>query len=466
MRDLLQRLRREDDGVTAMIVAVMAVALLGAASLAIDISRFTYQRELTRGAVEAGSQSGAYYLPDNPSAAVNAAIAATRFVDAEATPQVDLLCVVPYVSTYGSYDSTTVSSYCNPGPVDANGRYAQSLYPGKKCDASLGICSLPCTSPCSVNTSVSPAVVAAGYRFNTMSVNDTHTVQYLFGPAMQVFGATFGSKGQVAAACKGAGCGKLAPNPMNIVIVLDRSASVDVAVRRQMITAIRGMFGSMTPSMHFVAIAPMGKSVSGSSCLTKLATQSEIQASSNNKTSWVSVPYSADYLTPQRLINESSNIIAKALSTGTSSGTCLSTESGGIGSYLAAGLKAAARYLINGSTSGLPARSGSVQNVIFFESDGSPYERYNLPGSSNTDLSTPNEVYASGSDDTAKATQCTNFKTVGQLAKQAGITIFSVAYGSDGQSCGSGDALDAMASIAGIHHPSPRDGSTKQSADR
>lgn len=459
IRQFFHRLR-DDSGVTAMIVAVMAVALLGAASMAIDISRFTYQRELTRDAMESGAQAGAFYLPTNPASAVDAAVNAAKYVDPAATPVVKLLCVVPYVSGLSTYDSSTVQNYCNPGPVDLAGRYAQSLYPDKKCSSTYGICTLPCTFPCVANTSSVPATVTSGYTFNAISVNDTSEVKYLFGPIMDVFSKSFSSGSHVVAACKGSGCATTSAVPMNIVIVLDRTGSVSDADRRAMVKSIEGMFGLMEPTVQFVALAPMGKSVTDANCLTTAATITEITSRTDSK--WVSVPYSANYLTANRALNQQSDIVRKALGLGTGAvgDNCLSlsdprTTDSNLkqtlyGSFLAASMKSAALYLLDsGNLTGLPARSGAVQNVIFFESDGEPYEQYDLSGTSSTSLDNRQEVWYKSSNLGTTTQQCDNLKTVAENAKAKGITIFSVAFGSDGASCGSGKALAAMAAVAG-----------------
>ena len=439
---LASRIVHEDSGVTAMIVAIMAVALMGAAAMAIDISRFTYQRQLTRNAVEAGAQAGAFYLPAAPSAAIRAAIDATKYVDAKANPSVTPYCAVPYVSGIATYDSSTVSLYCKPGPVDAKGMYAQSLY-SERCNAAYGICTLPC-----VTSAGSPPTVPAGYTCNTLAVNDTRTVTYLFGPAMKVFSASFGSAGQIAAACRGSACSRTNVAPMDIVVMADRTGSMSDADRTSMVSAIQSMLKIMTPTQQYVAFGGIGKSKQASvnvgtkkkpvykTCLT--APASSVTASGSD---WVAVDYSNDYLSGPGALNLTSKLLNQGLAS-----SCFTASS--TGTYLTSPLKFAARYLLGndgGSTAlaALPARSQTAQKAIIFETDGQPNED---PQSGTLTLSDTNEVGASNGD-----TACSNLRQMAALAKAQQILIITVGFGTVNTArCSSTGSYvrDVLASVA------------------
>ena len=90
-----------------------------------------------------------------------------------------------------------------------------------------------------------------------MKVTDNKTVDYDFAP---VIGIDTGQTGSVSsAACRGS-CGHEVPNPLDIVIMADRTASMASADRAQMKMAILNSLKTMTPSLHHVAFGALAKS--------------------------------------------------------------------------------------------------------------------------------------------------------------------------------------------------------------
>ena len=91
---------------------------------------------------------------------------------------------------------------------------------------------------------------------NTIRVFQGRTVDFSFAPAG---GIQQGSTGNVVSvACKGP-CGTIAPNPMDVAIVADRTGSMDPADLIAMRDGIKGMLQVMTPEQQYVALGTIGR---------------------------------------------------------------------------------------------------------------------------------------------------------------------------------------------------------------
>ncbi len=441
-RRSVTKIVRNDEGATIVIVAALSIVLLGAAAMAIDISRFTYQRQLTQNALESGAQAGAFYLPGSPNAAIAAARSAARFVDGQSNPTITPYCVVPYTGVVPnttnakSYDSSTVSSYCTPGATMAQ---LSAAYAAVRCNSVI------CSFPCAIVSGATPT----GVSCNTLGLAESRVVNYLFGPVMKVFSAGFGGSTNIAAACRGSGCARSTPNPMNVVVVADRTKSMfNSGGIDPLVTAIKGMLKVMTPSQQFVALSTMGPSVPENSC--KVANAPSVTAS-NAK--WVPVDFSKDYLTSPGVLNAASDLTQKGLD-------CIYSSGGSIGTFLASALKYAARYLLGLDTNNLSSlpttRSTPVKQAIIFETDGAPYEstenlKPDAPASSTLSSSSTNVLENSGllwNKNSSMA--CENFKQVATRAKARGILVITVGYSISGTTCGGDEEHSSGQSIAAV----------------
>lgn len=430
------KIARNDEGATIVIVAALSVVLLGAAAMAIDISRFTYQRQLTQNALEAGAQAGAFYLPSTPNAAIAAARSAARFVDAQSNPTVTPYCVVPYTGVVPNttnaktFDTSTVSTYCTPGVTAAQ---LFAAYAAVRCNSVI------CSLPCALVSGATPA----GVSCNTLGLSESRAVNYLFGPAMNVFSANFGGSTHIAAACRGSGCARSAPNPMNVVVLTDRTKSLTPTDLTAMLDAIRSMLKVMTPAQQFVALSTLGPSISTSSCNTPSAPYIN---SSGAK--WVPVGFTNDYLTSPGVLNTTSVLTKKGLD-------CIDQSKG---TFLASALKYASRYLLGLDTNNLSSlpttRSTPITKAIIFETDGAPAEQSEFltgstPSQSTLNSSSTNVLENPGliwNSDSSKA--CENFKQVAARAKAQGILIITVGYNISGATCGSQSIAAVLAAAA------------------
>jgi hypothetical protein len=414
----LGRRRRRERGVVALIVAFLSLCLMMAAALAIDSTMRTNRQQNLRTGLDAAAQAGAFKLPGDPGAAKSDALDFVKLHDSSETgalaPAVDFFCIVASTGTAPNYtvDTTQIPATCKPGTSTT---YDAANYPGLRCNA------LRCAIPCSTTTGVC----------NTIRVSQARDVPFRFAP---VGGIEKGSTGALASvACKGS-CGTIAPNPMDVAVVADRTGSMSAADIASMVAGIKSMLQVMTQSLQFVALGTIGRSKLGatnSACSGSSKTLSEPSTSATSGP-WIPVPFSNDYLTTGTTLNTSSSLVRSV--------SCL-TNSSSTGTHLAAPMKAAARYLLgldaNNLTS-LPARPGIPQKAIIFETDGQPNE--SITGGS-TSLSTAGDV-GSTNDDTA----CNNMSTVASNAKAQNILIVTVAYNLGTTKCSSSAGSPTVAS--------------------
>ncbi|MFE4227504.1 pilus assembly protein TadG-related protein [Arthrobacter sp. NPDC056886] len=404
----LKRLRREqakaedtrrkayrERGAAAVIFALMIPVLFGALAMALDVGRLVYERQHLSNAMDAAALAGAASLPGDPVAARNAAMSFARANDPAAAPTVTFWCVVASTGAGRTVVSSQIPSVCNPGTIA-----------GARCSET--ICAIPC-------------IPGGSNSCNSITVTDDKDVAFNFAP---VIGINSGNTGSLAAdACKGS-CGSQIPNPMDIALVADRTGSMSDANRNLMVAGIKSTLQTMTRDLQYVALGTIHRSkTSPGSCITTPST--------DTTGPWMPVPFSNDYTQNPALpggsppLNTGSTLI-KGLN-------CLSASSGG--TYLAAPLKAAARYVLGltpNNLGSLPARSTPARKAIILETDGQPNEQ-NVAASDNS-LNTANDIGT-----TNAAVACSNLKAVAANAKAEGLLIVTVAFGdATTAQCGTG----------------------------
>ncbi len=413
----LRSRRRDDRGAIAVMTVILTVVMFGAGAIAIDISMLAMERQKLHNAVDSAAHAGAFTMPGDGATAIKAArdMALANDPDlvydfTEHNPQIRLWCLVASTGTSTSVRVDQIPSTCNPGPPP----YATSLYPDLRCNTK--ICKIPC-APSFATTC------------NTVEVVAEKKVPFGFA---NVFGESEGSTGSVAsAACKGS-CGQEAPNPLDVVMMADRTTSMSDSDRALMKTAVLDSLKTMTPSLHYVAFGALHKSRTGTSCATDPTTYDSKKSDDQNVTAgeWVPIPFSNNYLSSSATpsLNTSSPLV-KGVSCLPDSGVP-GWKYGSYGTHLASGMKGAARYLLGlepNNLSSLPARQGTVKKVLIFETDGMPDE---ILASGSTTLTSSGDVGA-GFNATGSNGQkgCTNFTEVAQDAKARGITVITVGFG-------------------------------------
>lgn len=372
-------------GAATVIFALLIPVLFASVALALDVGKLVSEHQQLSNALDAAALAGAQSLPSDPAAARNAAVAYARSNDPAADPAVTFWCLVASTGAARTVATGQIPSVCDPGTVA-----------GARCNEK--ICAVPC-------------IPGGGRTCNTITVTDDKNVPFSFAP---VIGIDTGNTGSLASdACKGS-CGAQIPNPMDVVLVADRTGSMSTANRDQMVAGIKSTLQTMTKDLQYVALGTIHRSsATPGSCITTPSTSSTVGP-------WIPVPFSNNYTqnpaTPGATppLNTSSTLIRGL--------NCLSASSSG--THLASPMKAAARYVLGkdaNNLASLPVRSVPARKGIIFETDGQPNEA-NISGS--TSLNPPGDI---GS--TNGATACTNFTTVATNTKAESVFIVTVAFG-------------------------------------
>ncbi len=423
-------------GAVAIVVAICLIALMGAAAVGVDLARLAYERQQLQNALDAAAAAGVLKLPDNPDAAIKEAelFASANMVGANLgsiVPSVGLRCVTAYNSTTKSPDWPTVKAICG---------ITSTVFNKLDCDEYSGICSVACTK---------------ANKCNTIVVKYDKTVQYSFGPAI---GIPTGKTGVVVSAACRTYCGTVKPNPMDVVLMADRTPSMSDTELSAMKLGIQDMLGAMGQEQQYVAFGALGisaknpsattgkaKMVATSSTSTEGFTDADYATfNSSGVTSWsaqgkkwhfngnwIPIKYTNKYqktvsgvtqLDPATELGSAVTGLDQSSHPGKypapwhmdSSANVISTSKynqkandrygQSVANYgnthLASALKAAVRYSLNTSPEadlGLPDRSkyGTPQKVVIFETDGSPVEVFNSHSSA-LDLTNDLDVGATG----------------------------------------------------------------------
>ncbi|WOH17568.1 pilus assembly protein TadG-related protein [Paenarthrobacter sp. GOM3] len=391
-------------GASIVIFALLVPLLFAALALALDFGKLAYERQDLSNALDSAALAGAGSLPSDPTAAQAAAVAYAKSNDPQASPTITFRCLVASTGAAKTVVTGQVPNVCDPGSTA-----------GAKCDDKL--CSIPC-------------VPGSGHTCNTIIVTASKDVPFAFAP---VIGVSTGNTGSLAStACKGS-CGAQIPNPMDVVMVADRTGSMSDADRTAMVSGIKSTLQTMTKEQQYVALGTIGRSKTNpGSCLTTPST-------SRTDGPWLPVPFSNNYTntpsSPGGLppLNSGSSLVSGL--------NCLQASS--TGTYLAAPLKSAARYVLGKSSnnlSSLPARSTTARKAVILETDGEPNEE-NITGGS-TDLNTSTDL---GS--TNGTTACNNLTTVAANAKAEGLLIITVAFGDANSARCNGSGSDLVRSV-------------------
>jgi len=466
---------RRERGAVAVIVALMVIVIMASAALGVDIGKLVYERQQLQNALDAAATAGAMHLPDDPAAAIVDAqkFAADNMIGANLgsiTPNIALRCVTSYNATTKSPDWATVVAVC--GITD----HTFNLL-----DCNEQVCSVPCT---------------VAFHCNTIVVKHNLTVAYSFGPAI---GIPTGNTGTIsAAACRGI-CGTVTPNPLDVVVMADRTPSMQDNFSSggwttpsgsfsAMKAGIKDMLGAMNQDQQYVAFGTIAISVPTTS--DKAAPPNGGQAFSDAvyttcsgsycpwtkggkkwhfNGSWVPVGFTNKYTktdtagvtsvdTTTTLGKTVHNLAYSTPTVSYPNADTGKTTSSNEGTHLAAALKGAARYLLSvdpSADAGLPVRPkefGTPKKVIIFETDGSPSEIFTSDSSATT-LSNSLDIGVAGNNNKQS---CDNLSAIASEAKAANITIITIGIGAVNQAtCGTsgGKTLYVRDVLAGAASP-------------
>ena len=383
MRKLLPS-RPDESGAVALLIGMLTVVLVMFAAFAVDLGLQINKKELLNDALDSAAQAGASMLPGN---SVQAGIKAAAFAavhDATETgankPNIDFWCVVASKASGATFivDPTQIPATCYPGtsPWTVGVNYKAT---GRPISCSPIICAIPCVEP-------TPNTGTPKFACNTIRVYQGRDVPFQFS---KVGGISKGYTGDlVSVACKGS-CGTVAPNPMDVAVVADRTGSMSSTDRDAMVAGIKSMLTVMTADQQYVSLGTIGRGVVATTPTSEPGTSCPSTPSTSQTTgAWMSVPFSNNYLDNTGTATNSNSALVKSL-------TCLGASS--TGTALAAPMKAAARYLLGGSytsnnLSSLPARQDPATKVLIFETDGQPNEAPATGGTAS--LSDPTDLFS------------------------------------------------------------------------
>jgi hypothetical protein len=406
MKSFLARLRLDERGSLAAMVGFGIVAFVGFAAIVVDVGYLVYAKRMLQASTDAAALAGAQDINRGTSGTA--------------------------IATATSYSGTSgaQNARANLNVAMASG------YPQLVCFSSTGI-------------SCSNANNANGIR-----VKQNATVPLFFA---RVLG--FNSVTISASAAAGSAGG--AAQPVDAVIILDTTASMNTAdntcsVRNATrltcaFSGFRTLLSGFSPSLDSVALM-IFPGLKNSSSPTRTAAQNaalEYDCSNSTPASsaiapydasanppvttpplYLIVPFATDYKNADGTLNTGSNLV-KAARGGASGCTAGVTAYGGVGTFYADVVTAAKTYLANNGREG-------VQKMIVFLGDGdATASSSNMPSGRSTN-------------------QCRQAITAAQSATAAGITVVTIAYGaptSSSSSCTTDsprisacDALRQMAS--------------------
>ena len=383
-------------GQIIVLFALVLVVLMIFASLAIDIGLLRNNRQILANAVDSAALAGGTLMPVDGSVSGKAA-AVTDLVRSTMTANYRGISASEYAISFKCLVGIDGSSPPMP--------YISRDIPDS-CDPSHSLGRQPVAADFqgAGPTRFTNCVPAAGDKCNVVLVSAATTTGYTFG---RVVGINSGSTGTItSAACNGP-CGLPPSTPVDLVVIIDRTASMsnaDVQATRDAANAVLQIYD---PDVQRVALGLLGPSSTGSTCgspgvRVKASAASYGTSTQTDLAKWIPIgltgagaPGYNEIYVNGGVLNSSSHIVAAI--------GCFD-HPGGTGTNMTTPVAMATYYL---QTYGRPG----VKWGIILETDGQPnYSNTGDPGN-----------YTCQSADTAAT-----------AAKQAGIEVFTVGFGLDG----------------------------------
>lgn len=243
--------RAAQSGSALVLFSIFLTVLLGAVALVLDQGLLRKANMDLYNALDAGALAGVSLLKDDPAAAEQTAREYVQLNYPGGLPQSDVR--VSFRCLIGVKDGaprlTDVPAACDPGgnagwTVDGETAYAV-------CDP------------------------AAGHVCNTLVVSSPALVDYNFAPVLGVFEGSTGAR--TAAACKGL-CGEPPEIPVDLVMILDRTGSmngVDTENARRAADSVRKIYD---PRLQWMGLSLLHRSDDSAACVTKADNGSTWQA--------------------------------------------------------------------------------------------------------------------------------------------------------------------------------------------
>jgi len=252
---------RRERGHILVLFELVLIVILGFAALVIDLGVLRNNRQILVNTFDAAALAGGYELPVTGSAnaaTANAHIAQIIQADYPSLPTsaytITYKCLVG-ADTTGPLISRDIPSTCDP-------RISLGVPVNTPLTAS-DITALTSHFTGAGPTRVSTCDPKVGDKCNVVVITGSATTQYALAP---VLGVVSGSTGTVVSAvCKGP-CGQATVVPVDLVVIIDRTASMsaaDVAATR---TAAGAVLSVYNPAIQRVAFGLLGPSSANSTC--------------------------------------------------------------------------------------------------------------------------------------------------------------------------------------------------------
>jgi hypothetical protein len=368
------------DGAIAILSALLMVILLAAVAFAIDIARLRHERQVIQASVDLSALAAADMMPVKGSSQAAAAAAMAQMIALANAPglpsgnvAVSFRCVI---ADNGKGGPVTADLGVSCGPA-AVGSWTSGW------TAKHGRVSHLCN----------PYV---GDSCNTVVVGASAIVKYFFAP---VIGYKQGSTGSVqAASCKGL-CGGPS-SPLDVALVLDRTASMTPTDVANVKTGALALLSAYDPTVQHVGLVVLPYGDPSNKCVPN-GTQVYPNTVDSN---WQMTGFSSDYLNPDGSINNNSTLV-KDINCLQRPPNNMKVTPNGYGHTDEGDPLKAARDML--ATQGRPG----VPDVIVFETDGEANQpAFNQP--------------------------CSYAINQANIAKSAGVAIYTLAYGVTGAKCG------------------------------
>ena len=261
--------RESEKGQILVLFTMVIVVILMFAAVAIDLGVLRNNRQTLANATDAAALAGGSLMPidacNNSQSTTSACTSINNAIVTEMTNiiQTTMAADYPGIST-ADY---TVSYYCVIGIDESTPPQAYvSRDVPSVCNPRGALGHTPAVSDFTLGTGDTRYSVCRpdlGDKCNTVSISGSQTTQYSFG---RVVGVNSGSTGVVSStACNGP-CGNPPSSPVDLVMIIDRTASMDSTDIANARTAAKTVAGIYDPSLQRIAVGFLGPSVWNTTC--------------------------------------------------------------------------------------------------------------------------------------------------------------------------------------------------------
>jgi len=281
-RRTLRRQVSAEEGVVAVLTALLMVVLLTSVAFTIDLGRLRHEKQTLQNAVDLSSLAGAGLLPVRTPAE---ALAATTLAQNIALANAPELATAPPGSLQISYKCVVSNPSGDPRTSTDLGSACGPATPGSWDSlATWTLKTSRASHVCDPN---------AGDMCNTIVVRASNIVPYYFAP---VIGINQGSTGVVqGAACTGT-CGNPAA-PLDVVMVLDRTTSMTSADVQNLKDGAMTVLDAYDASEQWIGFVSLPYGQPNNKCAVN-RTQNYPTNGQNPATTWEGAPIQGGYDLP------------------------------------------------------------------------------------------------------------------------------------------------------------------------